>query len=159
MESFRSFFSRHWFVVTLSAYCGIAVGVAVSSFDRDRGPDAVVIIENQNQIRNDFESERGWLPVRLTAYCACEKCCGRWARFGLTKSGVRPRQGVTVAADPKVWPLGSVLLVRGIGYVRVEDTGSGVMGPHLDIYLERHQDALDFGVKDGWVCPILIPGR
>ena len=81
------------------------------------------------------------------AYCACSKCCGRWSQYGLTASGTAPQQGRTVAVDPDVIPLGTQLTIDGsAGYI-AEDTGSGIEGNTLDIYFERHEDALRWGVR------------
>lgn len=81
------------------------------------------------------------------AYCACSKCCGRWSQYGLTASGTAPRQGRTVAVDPAVIPLGTQLTIDGkAGYI-AEDTGSGIAGNTIDVYFDRHEDALRWGVR------------
>ncbi len=79
----------------------------------------------------------------LTAYCSCEKCCGRWAG-GPTKSGTMPEAGRTVAVDTSVIPLGTHIIIDGHEYV-AEDTGSAVRGKHIDIYFDSHDAALNFG--------------
>ena len=66
------------------------------------------------------------------AYCACEKCCGRWSQYGLTASGTAPQQGRTVAVDPDVIPLGTELTIDGAAGYIAEDTGSGIAGNTLD---------------------------
>lgn len=81
------------------------------------------------------------------AYCACEKCCGRWSQYGLTASGTKPVQGRTVAVDPNIIPLGTQLVIDGAGGYVAEDTGAGIAGNTLDIYFERHEDALLWGVR------------
>ena len=81
------------------------------------------------------------------AYCACSKCCGRWSQYGLTASGTTPQQGRTVAVDPDVIPLGTQLTIDdNAGYI-AEDTGSGIAGHTLDVYFDRHEDALQWGVR------------
>lgn len=91
----------------------------------------------------------------VTAYCPCEKCCGRWAKFGLTRIGVRPRQGWTVAADPRVFPLRSCVLIDGKKY-RVQDTGSAIKGARIDVFFSSHETAAAYAVKrlsiEPWVC-------
>ena len=67
---------------------------------------------------------------------------------GRTASGAPPRHGV-VAADPAVLPLGSRIRVRGAGaysgnYV-VRDTGRGVRGREIDIYVPHRAQAKRFG--------------
>ena len=82
------------------------------------------------------------------AYCACEKCCGRWAEYGLTASGTVPQQGRTVAVDPDVIPLGSELWIDGEGPYIAEDTGSGINGSTIDVYHDSHADALEWGKRE-----------
>ena len=82
------------------------------------------------------------------AYCACEKCCGRWAEYGLTASGTVPQQGRTVAVDPDVIPLGSELWIDGEGPFVAEDTGSGINGSTIDVYHQSHADALEWGKRE-----------
>ena len=82
------------------------------------------------------------------AYCACEKCCGKWAQYGLTASGTVPQQGRTVAVDPDVIPLGSELWIDGEGPFVAEDTGSGINGSTIDVYHQSHADALEWGKRE-----------
>lgn len=78
---------------------------------------------------------------KLTAYCNCAVCCGRWAG-GLTASGKMPVQGRTIATG--VLPFGTKLNIGGKIYT-VEDRGTPY--GHIDIYMERHADAEEFGVR------------
>lgn len=81
------------------------------------------------------------------AYCPCEKCCGQCSG-GPTASGVMPEEGRTVAADWDVLPAGAEVYISGVGWRTVEDTGSGVTGRALDLYMDSHQDALEWGVRE-----------
>ena len=78
---------------------------------------------------------------KLTAYCNCAVCCGRWAG-GPTASGKMPVQGRTIATG--VLPFGTKLNIGGKIYT-VEDRGTPY--GHIDIYTERHADAEEFGVR------------
>lgn len=99
----------------------------------------------------------------ITAYCTCVKCCGIWSeehpsRQGtdyvqLTATGTRPTAGRTVAVDPTVIPLGSVVMINGVGYV-AEDTGNAVKGNVVDIYFDDHQEAVQFGRQTATVSYI-----
>lgn len=81
------------------------------------------------------------------AYCPCEKCCGQWSG-GPTASGVMPEEGRTVAADWDVLPAGTEIYIDGIGWRTVEDTGGGISGNTLDLYMKDHQAALEWGVQE-----------
>ena len=78
---------------------------------------------------------------KLTAYCNCAVCCGRWAG-GPTASGKMPEQGRTIATG--VLPFGTKLNIGGKIYT-VEDRGTPY--GHIDIYMENHADAQEFGVR------------
>lgn len=79
---------------------------------------------------------------KLTAYCACRKCCGKWAG-GNTSSGTVPTQGRTVACN--TLPAGTKVNINGHDYI-VEDTGN-MKGNVIDIFFNSHQEALNFGVQ------------
>lgn len=81
------------------------------------------------------------------AYCPCETCCGQWSG-GPTASGVMPEEGRTVAADWDVLPAGTEIYIEGVGWRTVEDTGSGINGNKLDLYMDSHQDAMEWGVQE-----------
>lgn len=81
---------------------------------------------------------------KLTAYCACKKCCGK--TNGITASGVKAVQGVTVAADTRVLPFGTKIIIDGHEYT-VQDRGGAIKGNKIDIFFDSHQKALEFGVQ------------
>ena len=87
-----------------------------------------------------------------TAYCSCSTCCGAWAD-GITYTGVQAVENRTIAVDPKVIPLGSVVEINGQEYV-AEDIGGAIKGNHIDIYMDSHTDALAWGVQHHVVYPV-----
>ena len=82
---------------------------------------------------------------KLTAYCPCSKCCGKWAG-GNTASGTKPTANRTIAVDTSVISFGTEVVINGVTYI-AEDTGSAIKGNKIDIYMESHQAALQFGVQ------------
>lgn len=76
-----------------------------------------------------------------TGYCNCEKCS---TGLGLTYSGTVPKARHTISADISLFPIGTQLIIDGITYT-VEDIGSAVVGHHIDIYYDNHEDALSHG--------------
>jgi 3D (Asp-Asp-Asp) domain-containing protein len=80
---------------------------------------------------------------KLTAYCGCSKCCGKWSEFNLTASGTIPKQGRTVGCNSLKF--GTEIIINGKKYV-VEDTGN-MKDNVIDIYFDLHEDALNFGVQ------------
>lgn len=86
----------------------------------------------------------------VTSYCACKECCGKdptHPGYGKTKSGTIATEGRTIAVDPSVIPLGSTVYLNGISYV-AEDTGSAIKGNKIDLFINDHQRAKNFGVQE-----------
>ena len=81
---------------------------------------------------------------KLTAYCACKKCCGK--TDGITASGVKAKEGVTIAADTRILPFGTKVIIGGHEYT-VQDRGGAIKGNRIDVYFDSHQTALEFGVQ------------
>lgn len=81
---------------------------------------------------------------KVTAYCHCEKCCGK--SNGITATGSKVCANRTIAVDPKIIPLGSQIMIDGQIYI-AEDVGGAIKGNRIDMYFPTHQEALDFGVQ------------
>ena len=78
---------------------------------------------------------------KLTAYCNCSICCGKWSGGG-TASGTTPTPGRTIAMAGV--PFGTKLSINGQIYT-VEDRGTAY--GHVDIFMGSHSEALGFGMK------------
>lgn len=76
----------------------------------------------------------------VTAYCICEECCGK--TDGIGASGIKVQPGISVAG---VLPFGTKVWIEGIGFRTVQDRGSAISENELDILLNSHSDALNFG--------------
>lgn len=63
-----------------------------------------------------------------------------------TASGVPPRVG-GVAVDTSVIPMGTRMYVEGYGYAVALDRGSAIKGNKIDVFLETHAEARQWGVK------------
>ena len=88
--------------------------------------------------------EKEYLGVfSCTAYCPCSQCCGAWAD-GIVYTGGQATEGQTIAVDPDVIPLGSVVEINGWQYV-AEDIGGGINGKEIDLFFCSHEDALEWG--------------
>ena len=116
-------------------------------------------------IPRTIEPPKGIQPIEVimdtTAYCHCGKCC-TYKRFlfwtyqkrgllkflrkvvGITSSGATVRPG-TIAADPSIYPYGTIMYIPGYGYGRVEDTGGAIKGRHIDLYRPIHIYARKWG--------------
>ena len=88
---------------------------------------------------------------KLTAYCSCEKCCGKWASLRSDgrvygASGVELKAGRSIAVDTSVIPYGTTVKINGTEYV-AEDCGGCVKGKHIDIYFDNHEEAVEFALQ------------
>ena len=81
---------------------------------------------------------------KLTFFCPCEICSEGFGHE--TSSGKTARSEHTIAVDPEVIDIGSKVLINGIVYT-AEDTGGGVKGDHIDIFVESHEETLKRGVQ------------
>lgn len=88
--------------------------------------------------------------MRVTAYCACKKCCGATAK-GITASGKKVEYGMVACNWMK---FGTKVRIMGIGDFIVEDRGApSLFGTfqkpikHIDLFLPTHQKAVEFGSK------------
>ena len=105
------------------------------------------IVETSAPAETQYTSGQGSKYIgnfKLTAYCACSKCCGQWADANATTaSGTHAVQGRTVACNSL--PFGTRIVINGNVYV-VEDRG-GMANNVIDVFFNSHQEALNFGVK------------
>ena len=85
----------------------------------------------------------GGAVYKITAYCPCSKCCGKTT--GRTASGTRATAGRTVAASAQ-FAFGTKLNIGGHVYT-VEDRGGAINGNKIDIFVNSHAEALQWGVR------------
>lgn len=87
---------------------------------------------------------------KLTAYCSCAKCCGKYAENRgdvVTGSIGKPlTAGYSIAVDPKVIPYGSIVIINGKEYEAM-DCGGAIKKNRIDVYFNTHDEALEFGVQ------------
>lgn len=83
--------------------------------------------------------------VVATGYTAGVESTGKTPdhpQYGVTYSGVRVRRDLfsTIAADPQLFPMGTILYIPGYGYGVVADTGSAIKGRRIDLYFDTVDD-------------------
>lgn len=81
------------------------------------------------------------VEVVATGYSAGKESTGKTPghpEYGITYSGVKVRKDTfsTIAADTRVFPLGTVLYIPGYGFGVVADTGSKIKGHKIDLYFK-----------------------
>ncbi len=95
-----------------------------------------------------------------TAYDLSYESCGKYPQhreYGITFSGKKAVKGRTVAVDPSIIPLGSLVYIKFpmpyqqmTGWYTAEDTGSKIKGKIIDIYLGESAliEARQFGRRN-----------
>ena len=104
-------------------------------------PGQEILIPSKEETEETTPKSLG--VFKLTAYCACGKCCRK--SNGITASGAKAVEGVTVAADTR-FPFGTKLIIGGHEYT-VQDRGGSVKGNKIDVFFSSHQSAINFGVQ------------
>lgn len=85
----------------------------------------------------------------VTAYCPCEKCCGNWSKIRGSgpvhgASGELLIEGKSIAVDPSIIEYGTTVYINGKAYTASD---CGVKGKKIDMYMNSHEEALEWGVK------------
>lgn len=124
--------------------------------------DVPVIQEQPVVIQGDIvetaveERKDGLKELNVSAYCACEECCGK--SDGITASNTKAQQWHTVAAGSN-YKFGTKIYISALentpsgGWFVVEDRGGKIDDSHLDVYFEDHQEAKKFG-RHNYECII-----
>lgn len=137
----------------ISALIGIAIGIPLTLYGihSQDTKEVETVKTDYNLITTIRETNVQMMTSKIdlgtfktTAYCSCTECCGK--SDGITKSGVKTQEGRTIAVDPDVIPLGSVVEIDGVEYI-AEDIGGAIKGDRIDIYFDNHDRALDYGVR------------
>ena len=121
----------------LSAICFLIGGISIGYIAKSPEP----IVKLVPVVEPNF--------IKVTAYCPCEICCGKWAD-GQTASGYWIQPGDRFVAAPKHIPFGTKLIVPGYNNdqpVEVKDRGGAITVSRLDVFYDTHQTAKNWGIK------------
>ena len=106
-------------------------------------------VKEEEHVKEEPVEETFWMDLgsfEITAYCT-GTCCS--SGTGITASGTVATVGRTIGVDPNVIPLGSTVKIvfeDGTEHIyKAEDTGSAIQGNIIDLLLESHESALQFG--------------
>lgn len=110
--------------------------------------------------RRTFASRDGNLEYKDVVYCEATAYYGG----GYTATGTvpvyNPSDISTIAVDPRVIPLGSLVYVEGYGKAIAADTGGAINGNIIDVYVDSYDTAVSWGRKYGLAVYILAyPGQ
>ncbi|WP_322114333.1 peptidoglycan-binding protein [Fictibacillus sp. KU28468] len=134
---------------TVDGIYGDSTVSAVTAFQKNQGltADGIAGPKTYQKLRQKSPSySTRSFTVNSSAYTAdCEGCSGK------TKMGIdlqKYSDGKVIAVDPAVIPLGSKVYVEGYGTAIAGDTGGGINGKMIDVFIPDHGDAINWGRKD-----------
>lgn len=90
------------------------------------------------------------LNMKSSAYTAGYESTGKvpgQKGYGVTASGLKAQKGI-VAVDTNVIPFGTKLYVEGYGYAMAGDKGSAIKGNKIDVFFDKYNDAINWGVRN-----------
>jgi 3D (Asp-Asp-Asp) domain-containing protein len=90
------------------------------------------------------------LPMRVTAYCPCRRCCGRHSDGRVACGKPIWTNGARFVAAPKWIPFGTRIRIPGYYEgiaVPVLDRGGDIYGHRLDVFFLSHEIARQWGVQ------------
>lgn len=88
------------------------------------------------------------MSVKATAYSE-EEASNIWGlQTAMGVDAVRDPSGwSTIAVDPRIIPLGTKVYVEGYGYAIAQDTGSAIIGMHIDCFFYTVADMNAWGTR------------
>ncbi|PEB50523.1 hypothetical protein CON65_14230 [Bacillus pseudomycoides] len=141
--------------VTWQAFTGVSLVDIIKTY-KERDVKEVHAAEMKKQVVpskeviNALEQANDWSKYRVmemtaTGYTSGAESTGKspgHPEYGITYSGVKAKRDLysTIAADLRVFPIGTILFVPGYGYGVVADKGGAIKGNRLDLYYETVQD-------------------
>jgi len=127
---------------------------AVNKVVAKKMDNVVVASRSEETNSSNNKTEDGDAVVKkmnVSAYCSCSSCCGK--TNGITASGSKATSWYTIAAG-KGYPIGTRIYIPYFkdkpngGWFVVQDRGGAISNSKIDIYMDSHSQALQFGRKN-----------
>ena len=146
--------------VILAVVCAGLVGLSIvqniqfrKMLDKQTEKYTEMMIEQQPDIQ-DFPNRK---LGRFTLSWYSPKELGKTSPSQLrTSTGTIPKEGRTIAVDPKVIPYGSIVYIQDYGYFIAEDCGGDIKSNRIDVFTASHETAIQQGKK---VANVWILGK
>lgn len=137
--------------VTWQSLTGISLVEAIRTYQQSK-VKVVHAAETEKQVVpskeviHALEQGKDWskyreMEVTATGYTSGVESTGKnpgHPQYGITYSGVKVKRDIysTIAADLRVFPIGTILFIPGYGYGVVADKGGAIKGNRLDLYYD-----------------------
>ncbi|MEI4830163.1 3D domain-containing protein [Bacillus sp. FJAT-53711] len=141
--------------VTWQAVSGISLSEMIHMYKKNEVKEVHAAEQDKRtlpsmEVIRALENTKDWskyrsMEVTATGYTAGMESTGKTKghpEYGITYSGVKVKRDLysTIAADLRVFPIGTILFVPGYGYGVVADKGGAIKGNRLDLYYETVRD-------------------
>lgn len=158
-----SSWSRSAAIRATAAAAVLVIAVAAAAGETSAGP-AAAAEEASGETEDAGGSPLESVVVTATGYTAGEESTGKRPGergYGITYSGVKVRRGLvsTIAADPNVFPIGTLLYIPGYGFGVVADTGKAIKGKRIDLYFDTTRQVYSEWGKRTVEVDVLVRGR
>ncbi len=112
-----------------------------AEIEEDKSKSLSSIVKMVETIENPNLDNYKKVSVTATGYTAGVESTGKdltHPEYGITYSGVQVRRDYysTIAADIKIFPIGTILYIPNYGYGVVADIGSAIKGDKIDLYFD-----------------------
>lgn len=124
-------------------------------------PQDEIVVQGGSHFMASRSGEQVKIKGNTMTVSATSYYCGNNAITATGRRAVRDANGIsTIAVDPSVIPLGSLVYVEGYGKAVAADTGSAIKGNKIDVYLTSYNECINWGRKDGLELGIIAyPGE
>lgn len=145
----KSYLSILILVLILNSFINMLI---INNINNRLKDNNIALREIELDIMNKKEKDKNTheLPVKdlgtfnLTFYTPTELGATS-ANQLLTATGTVPKEGRTIAVDPRIIKKGSIVYIEDWGYYIAEDTGSAIKGKRIDIFLDSYEMAKQLG--------------
>ena len=116
--------------------------------------DVLIAKAERDEAIKDYTAVINSLPTadylgefKISYYCDCIECSGEWGTSLAypCSDGHKATVNHSIAVDPDVIPIGSVVMING-KYYTAEDVGSAVKGKTIDVYVSTHEEVIQNGL-------------
>lgn len=82
----------------------------------------------------------------ISFYCDCP-ICTKTAKGSKTVTGIKPKEGKTIACDGNILKMGDIVYIESVGVRICQDRGSAIRGKRIDVYMDEHDIANKMGIR------------
>ena len=128
------------FLMSIALFC-LLVKINQLTNENNKSPETVYIERDISPISYD---DLG--VYTISHYCDCP-ICTKTPKGSNTASGMKPKEGRTIACDGKTLKMGDIVYIEGYGVRICEDKGGAITNGRIDVFIADHKRAENMGVR------------